>query len=183
MEENKNCVGEHGKDWKHKMAKSGAILVVILLVLFAGITVLGIYGPDIQAYRYRLDAERYAKQLETARAALETAQKNDTFGGKTPEETFDMFLAALKLGDIELASKYYDVTVQEKALAGLKKELADNGNLNLSIKYFTEVRGGEKKCNEKGDGCTFEYEVAKGFEEISLKNAEQNHLWKITQPY
>jgi len=35
--------------------------------------------------------------------------KNDTVGGKTPEETLKMFVAALKKGDVELASQYFSL--------------------------------------------------------------------------
>jgi len=35
------------------------------------------------------------------------ALKNDKYGGKTPEETYFMYLDALKKSDIALASKYY----------------------------------------------------------------------------
>lgn len=35
------------------------------------------------------------------------AMKNDTFGGKIPEETLDLFIEALKNDDIELASQYF----------------------------------------------------------------------------
>jgi len=31
----------------------------------------------------------------------------DTYGGKTPQETLDMFVDALRKGDIDLASKYF----------------------------------------------------------------------------
>jgi hypothetical protein len=31
----------------------------------------------------------------------------DTYGGKTPQETLDMFVSALRAGDVELASKYF----------------------------------------------------------------------------
>ncbi len=36
-----------------------------------------------------------------------SALKNDKYGGKTPQETYFMYLDALKKGDISLASKYY----------------------------------------------------------------------------
>ena len=38
----------------------------------------------------------------------------DTYGGKTPEETWAMFLDALKKGNVELASKYFWVERQEE---------------------------------------------------------------------
>src|SRR3989338_9713139 len=37
----------------------------------------------------------------------EKAMREDTYGGKTPQETLDMFVAALRAGDVELASKYF----------------------------------------------------------------------------
>src|SRR3989344_5041167 len=35
------------------------------------------------------------------------AMTADTYGGKTPQETLDLFASALEKGDIELASKYF----------------------------------------------------------------------------
>ncbi|MEA3272307.1 MAG: hypothetical protein U9P90_01405, partial [Patescibacteria group bacterium] len=46
--------------------------------------------------------------------ALEEA---DTFGGDTPEETWEMFLNALQEGDLELASKYFVIDKQAENLA------------------------------------------------------------------
>ena len=45
-------------------------------------------------------AEKYLKDLEQA-------YKNDTYGGTTPEETLQLFIDALKKGDIDLAVKYF----------------------------------------------------------------------------
>lgn len=177
---NDTCKKEGG--W-YLMAKIFGVILAILLTLFMGITALGYFWPTIQEYRYEMEAERFVKEINAEKARLEALEKADTFGGATPEATFDMFLAALKNEDIELASKYYDVSVQEEALAGLKLELEEDGNLDLSIKYFTDVRGGEKKCNELLDGCVFEYEVENGFKSISLNKKNYNNLWKITQPY
>jgi len=57
-------------------------------------------------------------------AREEQRYKNDKYGGKTPEETYAMFLEALKKKDIELASKYFTLDKQEqykKALQGVDK--------------------------------------------------------------
>ena len=35
------------------------------------------------------------------------AMTADTYGGKTPQETLDLFVVALRKGDVELASKYF----------------------------------------------------------------------------
>ncbi len=39
--------------------------------------------------------------------------KNDTYGGKTPEETLQLLIDALKSGDVELASKYFAYETNE----------------------------------------------------------------------
>lgn len=209
--------GNDGCEGKRKwspVAKVIGTILAILFALFVGITALGYYWPDIQNYRYRMENERVQKMIDDEKARILAVEKADTFGGKTPEETFDMFLAALNKGDIELASKYYDATafvsknrektVQAAALEGLKKELTENGNLNLSIKYFTDVRGGEKKCNVEGAGCSFDYSYITTKEEevtdilgnkikiekgdtrskfLDLKTYQTTKLWKIIQPY
>jgi hypothetical protein len=47
-------------------------------------------------------------------AKYEQKFKDDKYGGKTPEETYTMFLEALKKKDIELASKYFVLEKQEE---------------------------------------------------------------------
>ncbi len=61
------------------------------------------------------------------------AMTEDTFGGETPQETLNLFVAALKTKDVELASKYFmldDNLSREKwvkTLAALKeKEVLDD---------------------------------------------------------
>jgi len=50
--------------------------------------------------------KNYQKYLDWQRN-YEKAMREDTYGGKTPEETLQMFIEALKREDIELASKYF----------------------------------------------------------------------------
>lgn len=53
------------------------------------------------------------------------AMTEDTYGGKTPEKTLQMFIAALKKEDIDLASKYFMLNtvgkVDQKWIDGLVK--------------------------------------------------------------
>lgn len=67
------------------------------------------------------------------------AYENDTYGGKTPEETLQLFTDALKKGDINLASKYFLLDKQElelNKLASIRNDLslalADLAKLRLS---------------------------------------------------
>jgi len=46
---------------------------------------------------------------------IEAEQRNDVYGGFTPEETMALFIAALKKGDTELAVKYVDPESRDEA--------------------------------------------------------------------
>lgn len=95
--------------------------------------------------------ERYAKYLERA-------YREDSYGGATPRETLDLFIAALEKGDIELAAKYfvlgkqdevYDQLLVGKEKGNLEKFLAalnnsfDGKEIYKGTYQFTVVREGE----------------------------------------
>ncbi len=89
----------------------------LILILLLGSSVF--YG--IRFYRYRTDL----KALADYDVYLEQF-KNDNIGGKTPEETLKMFVAALKNGDVDLASKYF--------------ALDDKGSRQKWVDYLNEVK-------------------------------------------
>lgn len=167
---------------KNKIFKT----ILFLVILFFAITALGLWGPKVASYwkeyQYNIEIKRAVDMAK----ATERAYMNDRDGGKTPEETLDLLITALKAGNTLQASKYYELSVQPKALASLQSELVQHGNLQKSIDYFTEVREkGEKKCNEEGDGCTFRYRgVIDGYNRIiDLNKNYYSLIWKITQPF
>ena len=90
------------------------ILVVVLLVVAAGV----LYWMNSDSYRqWKMDrqGEAYIKQVEDA-------QRADTYGGATPEETMALFTAAIQKGDVELAAKYFELDAQDKMLAVLLEQ-------------------------------------------------------------
>ena len=79
----------------------------------------------------------------------------DTYGGKTPQETLDLFVAALKAEDVDLASKYFmldDSLSREEWLNTLVKfkeeELLDNMVEDIEGKAKEDKEG---KTDEKGE--------------------------------
>lgn len=89
-------------------------------------------------------------EIEKQKAEILEAQKNDTYGGQTPEETLDMYIEALKAGDIELASKYYEISlerskIQYQELEDLKNVIKRDGNLDLVIEEIEKIRKFGKK--------------------------------------
>src|SRR3989338_2957114 len=89
---------------------------VIIVLAFGALYYLNYYNsPEQKALRYYADLEKqYAE---------------DTYGGKTPEETLQLFIDALKAGDIDLASKYFVVEKQGEWLDNIKK-VQEKDNLN-----------------------------------------------------
>lgn len=105
------------------------LLVLIFIVGFA----LG------NAVKYYYDFWRAEQNVQGFLNMLEAPYKNDTYGGETPEATFDMYIVALEAGDLEEASKYFVLNKQEKQLENLKNK-KESGELNDYIEKFKNAR-------------------------------------------
>lgn len=119
-------------------------IVGVIMAVLAFLWFLGTYGYQIQNYYITKSQEKYLAQVEEYKARLLETQKNDTYGGKTPEETLDLYITALKAGDIELASKYYEVSIerpelQQKELDNLLN-IVNKKNINLVIEEAENIR-------------------------------------------
>lgn len=90
----------HHRKWKFFLAALGIIMLAEL-----GYLAWNNYLSE-DAKSNRAAKENYDAYIKFTNQ-YETAMKNDTYGGKTPQETLDMFIDALKKGDVELASKYF----------------------------------------------------------------------------
>ena len=51
--------------------------------------------------------EEQYKKYQEFETGYKKAMAEDIYGGKTPQETLDLFVAALEQGNLELASKYF----------------------------------------------------------------------------
>lgn len=95
---------------------NGILVVFVLLsavmIWMRGNEFVAVENPDKE-----LQGQAYIKYWDK----LNEAYKKDNYGGATPEETLDMFITALKTGDLELASKYFVVEKQPFMLEGFKK--------------------------------------------------------------
>jgi len=69
-----------------------------------GVMVAGLAGFLVWQYYGGYLEYRALKQMEKDYVNAMTA---DTYGGKTPQETLDMFVDALNKEDVDLASKYF----------------------------------------------------------------------------
>lgn len=110
----------------------------MILAILAGAVVLLLVNLEevISAVQDKLSAYREQKQLEE----MAKPYKNDKYGGATPEETFDLFIAALKKEDIDLASKYFVIPKQES----WRKTLGEYKGQGLLIDFTVELENTQK---------------------------------------
>jgi hypothetical protein len=152
--------------------------IVILLVLLWFVYMV-FFSPEA---RYEFAAQKSYEQAMKSINAYEEAMRNDTYGGKTPEETLNMFIAALEKEDLELASKYFllreDGTSNPQWLEGMKKMKEQDG-LRVIIENLQEAKITEK--NENLKTAWFSIFDKKGIiiKEILLKFNEYSGVWKI----
>ena len=88
--------------WKYAVG----VLVIIIAVLGGYIGWYQYFSSDA---KYRREVEQSALELPAKLEAYKKAREADTYGGKTPEETLQLFIEALENRDLELASKYFSI--------------------------------------------------------------------------
>lgn len=84
------------------------------------------------------------------------AMKADNYGGKTGEETFNLFIGALNKGDVDLAAKYF--------------MLDENLSRDKWVKTFSEL---------KGKGLLDEMVKDLDKNQIEFKLNNYSGVWKI----
>src|SRR3989344_6108538 len=97
--------------------------------------------PDLIA-----EAVRQAEQKDYAIAMA------DTYGGKTPQETLQMYISAVEKGDYELASKYFIGANQEKELKSLQSSKRENIENIIRLLKQTLQSEGSYSEDKKGYG-------------------------------
>lgn len=108
-------------------------MVISGLVITGAVLVWWVAWSALEAW----DSYRWQKKTDTFMEALLQPYKKDTYGGKTPEETWALFLQALKIGDVELASKYFVVEKQDSEKQRLQESVKLN-KLNQALEFFSQ---------------------------------------------
>ena len=152
-------------------------ILKIILAVIVGIFILdvGLWAGSRMMKGYLMwKGERLVSQFK---ADSERPLREDVYGGKTPEETFDMYLAALKKGDLELASKYFVVERQGEESEYLKSrtsgQLAD---------YVKKIDGLSSiwKIDQAGSGEFSKiYFSSERNVEIQFNYNQLTKIWKI----
>jgi len=104
------------------------------LVGFLAIMIVGFFAL-VWANVYHNGKTADEKTGEKYFKDLKRAYDEDTYGGKTPEETLALFIDALKKGDIDLAVKYVLIEKQDD----MKNDLNDAKNSNRVEKVIQNL--------------------------------------------
>jgi len=161
---------------------TAAGLLILLLALYMIWSAATGTNAEDQAFDERTrNAQQSMEELEAALAA-------DTYGGKTPEETLQLFIGALKKGDINLASKYFtldtntqspDYLTHRKWEEGLRQAQTNNqiSEIINDVPKFTLSN------RNTGTNQMIEFVITddKGDVErnITFRLNEQSQVWKI----
>lgn len=109
---------------------------------------------------------------------MEARYRADTYGGETPEETLQLFIDALKKGDIELASKYFVIEDQEKFSEDLE-EMKNEDNFARAQADFKKLQ----LSKNDGERAFFTITNEKNVVEVQviLYRNEVTGKWKIAE--
>lgn len=109
---------------------------------------------------------------------MNRADRADTYGGETPEETLALYLAALEAGDIELAAKYYVPEKQVEVLSELTLG-KQNGVLPKLVNVYSTATSGKATLENKYFMSVSEPPYS--FDFVFVLNT-QTSKWKISEP-
>src|SRR3989338_8128882 len=91
------------------------VFIIISIAILGGGFFAGIYARDYsERWQDRQVLKNLVKSYEQTRKDEEARKMADTFGGKTPQETLQMFIDAVEAGDYDLGSKYFVESKREE---------------------------------------------------------------------
>jgi len=120
----------------------------------------------------------FAKEIKQIEAETNRPYLEDTYGGKTPQETLQMFISAVEKGDFELASKYFILSKQEEwkaAFVGAKKDDKLDVLMKVAKKASEDIK------NEKPVWETKNSYVYVNDENIFFEFVKYPNVWKIKE--
>lgn len=132
------------------------------------------------AKEHIIDPWRVKKHLAEYQEALEAPAKADVYGStESPQETFAMFMDALRKEDFYLASRYF-VLVDQDEWYEIFKSVKEEGNYNKMMADLgrAQPRGSVEEGN-------FHYVIFNqdgvSIRSVGFNQNTVNHRWKISE--
>lgn len=163
---------------RRKFFKFAAVLVAIFV--FGGTAVyFGVFSSDFwQGIQEEIAARRIWNELQ----AQNRREAADPYGGKTPQEVYQLFVQALEKQDIELAVKYFSFDKQEE----MEVFLADVQNRGKWQPMYDALSGKSSRVIEYEKLTEDWYAInVRGQTGLIMlfhvKRNPNNNLWKLTE--
>jgi len=178
------------EDQNLEQPKSKKIKFIIwFVILVFGVYAL-IWGYENyfsqKAKETKQQQKNYEKYLAW-KSSYEKAMSEDTYGGKTPEETLNLFIEALKKEDLELASKYFVLNSNgqrdPKWLEALQKT-KEAGKLKEVIELLSKAKP-DLDARISQDNFVFSARDSRGkvLLDVDLIFNQYSNIWKIESLY
>lgn len=100
--------------------------VIVFILIIIGALFVAEASVWYSQWHGRREVDKMAESLRQLEGEQRAAEMADTYGGRTPQETLQMYIEAVEKGDYELASKYFTVWGQKKELENLKESPREN---------------------------------------------------------
>ena len=128
----------------HKIFLSILVFFVVALLLIEGLNYYDKWKGEKRIDELAQELKRLDREYYERKAA-------DKIGGKTPEETLDLFIQAVEKGDYELASKYFVVGKQGEELKSLQTSPKENIKNIINLLRKTTLVDSRKELEELYD--------------------------------
>lgn len=155
--------------------KSKKLLKSVLIIFLSCVVLVGLFwGWTVyDQWRGQKKIQEIAEGMQKAKDEWYKMQMADIYGGKTPQETLNMYIDAVEKGDYELASKYFVIEKQEEELEVLKNSQSSNVEEVLSLLKLTVASTGSFSSDKTG------YVIRKPL--LVDFQLYPNNIWKIIE--
>ena len=147
--------------------------------IFIAFTIGAIVGLGLSLFAFPARGLESALSLEgqfmDERKAILEARRADTYGGDTPQETLDLFIAALEKGDTDMAAKYFVVYKQEE----MRGILVDTQTDLIATATFLRGEKVGKTLSEEKHRFTYANERAIVIGSVDIVLDSESGLWKL----
>ena len=156
-------------------------IFALIFIVFIGLVIYEAFF-SARAIENREDQEKLRVFTESIEA-YEEAMRNDVYGGKTPEETLNLFIKALEENNFELASRYFVFEDNKNSNQEILNTLID---IEESKKLTTLINNIKKAIpDEESSSPTsawfsvFDHNSSEIIQEIHLEFNKFSGIWKI----
>ncbi|MFA5878062.1 MAG: hypothetical protein WC845_01720 [Candidatus Staskawiczbacteria bacterium] len=143
-------------------------IIRVIVIAILGLALFYLGGEAGYQVKYRLEQWKNYRAMERFNQSIIDMLKGDTYGGETPEATFNMFVEALKNEDVDLAVKYFVMDPDRRATYWKEfNDIKNEGKLREYGEWFPRWEDWNQIANDEND-AKIEYKWHLDKEEIVM---------------